>query len=88
MQKIYLGMQWTQRLQSVNQLWNLGEDGASLLRVLVEVCNPPGRVGVHLLLRLTGCLSDLVQLLLHHGQPSYNKAYQLRYMYFQQSWEK
>jgi hypothetical protein len=74
-QLLYLGMERTKSLQSVNQLWDLCEDGAGPLRVLVKVADPPQRVRILLLLLLAGSASlpSQVQLLLQTRQPACTK---------------
>jgi hypothetical protein len=70
-------MERAESLQSVNQLWDLGEYGAGPLRVLVKVADPPQRVRILLLLLLAGGgatpLPSQVQLLLQTRQPACTK---------------
>ncbi len=68
-------MERAESLQSVNQLWDLCEDGTGPLRVLVKVADPPQRVRILLLLLLAGGgappLASQVQLLLQPRQPAW-----------------
>ncbi len=73
---LYLGMERAESLQSVNQLWDLCEDRAGPLRVLVKVADPPQRVRILLLVLLAGganTLASQVQLLLQSRQPACTK---------------
>jgi hypothetical protein len=70
-------MERAESLQSVNQLWDLGEYGAGPLGVLVKVADPPQRVRILLLLLLLAGsappLPSQVQLLLQPSQPASTK---------------